>query len=176
MVSYPLTEAKKRMRKQLERRRRHNHAQHVTKKQASVVSKSSSPSKICPPQVKRHIFTHPDKVPLAQRPTMSWLAKVGTEAKRGKDTALADSYDLFTRDSIERKLRAEASWFKFKVYNVYVTKKHRNEHETSFRRMVGAFSKPSKVNVADHEETLQEKMAHVVEELSERLEEMERIE
>ncbi|KAL3909635.1 MAG: hypothetical protein SGARI_002504 [Bacillariaceae sp.] len=175
--SYPLTEAKIQMRKQKQLRE---------EREQKLAAYSAYPSKICPPQVKRNIYTRPDEVPLANQPTESWLAKQG---EGSRESAVVEQYDMFTRDSLERKLRAEESWFKHEIHDVYVTKKkHPNEQETSFRRMVGAFSKPPPKSVsippqypkqvinagtmAPREESLHEKMSHVVEELSERLEDI----
>jgi hypothetical protein len=151
-------------------------------------------SKICPPQVKHHIHTCPDDVPLAEQPTLSWLAKRATSG-RGRSSRneglVDDKDDVFTRDSIERRLRAEESWVRHEMDIPHVRTLHQNEEETSFRRIVGGFSKPIKSaeiedrttgNVAKarqivpREESLHEKFGHVVEELSERLEDMELIE
>lgn len=81
----------------------------------------SSSTKIWPPQVKRHIYTHAEDVPLAKRPTKSWMAKISqsmVEKDNGDDVhgvKYHDHDDAFTSNSIERLQRAEASWFKRKT-------------------------------------------------------------
>ncbi|KAG7339083.1 lanthionine synthetase C-like protein [Nitzschia inconspicua] len=136
-------------------------------------------TKVWPPQVKRHIFTHPLNVPLADQPTASWLAKL--QSMDGSVDSM-ESFDIFTRASIEWRLRAEASWLKVNgetepSRRVHLEKQDKNSPVSTkkpFRRPDGVFSPSSSIH-RRADESLDEKMAHVMEELSERLEDMEMI-
>jgi hypothetical protein len=176
---YPLTEAK------IQRRRRQEKQdQHIQFEQHKY--RLTSTPKVCPPKVKRFISTEPLKVPLAHQPTQAWSAKQHTRKESGESS---DSIDIFSRASIQRRLRAEASWWKANERNKLCTKAHTRTHKelspttvkskksipnSSFRRLVGGFSPPTSSHHAV-DGSVDEKMAHVMEELSERLEDIETI-
>jgi hypothetical protein len=165
--AYPLTEAKIRKRREDQKR-----AKQQQQQQQQQQKRTLFPSRLAPPQVKRHIHTSPDDVPLANRPTESWRNKL----KYGTTTEPDDS-------SIERKQRAEASYYKYKVHNYYKPSKMAdNISKHSIRRMVGGFHhdspKPTKLTTsnsaahlyADLDESSSSLLDSVMEQLRECLE------
>lgn len=168
--AYPLTEAKIRKRREDQKRAKLQQQQQQQEQQTVLF-----PSRLAPPQMKRHIFTHADDVELAKRPTVSWRNKLKYTKGSREHTAGDDN-------SIERKQRAEASFYKYKVHNYYKPKKTADDISNhSIRRMVGGFDhhenpkpKPTSSTAghlyADLDESSSSLMDNVMEQLRERLE------